>query len=136
MNVASPTPAGLGLPRWHAALEARDVAALPDLIAVDAVFHSPVVHTPQAGRARVAGYLGAAFHVLGCGPFRYLREVVGHDQAVLEFQTEIDGTEVNGIDWIRWDAAGQIIDFKVMLRPARALGAVQAKMAAMLEAGR
>lgn len=130
------TPAGLGLPRWHRALEARDVAALPSLIAVDAVFHSPVVHTPQVGRARVAGYLGAAFQVLGSGPFRYLREVVGHDQAVLEFETEIDGVYVNGIDWISWDADGQIIDFKVLLRPAQALGAVQAQMAAMLAAGR
>lgn len=130
------TPAGLGLPRWHQALAARDFAALPCLIAADAVFHSPVVHTPQMGRAKVAGYLGAAFQVLGSGPFRYLREVVGHDQAVLEFETEIDGVYVNGIDWIRWDADGQIVDFKVLLRPAQALGAVQARMAAMLAAGR
>lgn len=130
------TPAGLGLPRWHQVLTARDLAALPGLIAADAVFHSPVVHTPQVGRARVAGYLGAAFQVLGSGTFRYRREVVDHDQAVLEFETEIDGTYVNGIDWIRWNAEGQIVDFKVMLRPAQALGAVQARMAAMLEAGR
>lgn len=130
------TPAGLGLARWHEALRARDPRALPALIAADAVFHSPVVHTPQQGRARVAGYLGAAFQVLGSGPFRYLREVIGHDQAVLEFETEIDGTYVNGIDWIRWNADGLIVDFKVMLRPAQALGAVQARMAAMLETGR
>lgn len=132
----SPSPAGLGLPRWHQALAARDPRALPALIAADAVFHSPVVHTPQQGQARVAGYLGAAFQVLGSGPFRYLREVVGHDQAVLEFETEIDGTYVNGVDWIRWNAEGLIVDFKVLLRPAQALGAVQARMAAMLAAGR
>jgi hypothetical protein len=136
MTTESTTPAGLGLPRWHAVLAARDVTALPALITADAVFHSPVVHTPQVGRARVAGYLGAAFQVLGRGPFRYLREVVGHDQAVLEFETEIDGIYVNGIDWIRWDADGQIVDFKVMLRPAQALGAVQAQMAALLATGR
>ncbi len=130
------TPAQLGLSRWHQALAGRDPKALPALIAAEAVFHSPVVHTPQVGRALVAGYLGAAFHVLGSGPFRYVRELVGHDQAVLEFETELDGTLVNGIDWIRWDAAGQIVDFKVLLRPARALSVVQARMAALLEAGR
>lgn len=130
------TPAALGLRRWHQALAARDLAALPGMIAADAVFHSPVVHTPQAGRARVAGYLGAAFQVLGSGAFRYRREVVDHDQAALEFETEIDGIHVNGVDWIRWNAAGEIVDFKVWLRPLQALGAVQARMAALLSAGR
>lgn len=132
----APTPAELGLPRWHQVLAARDFTALPGLIARDAVFHSPVVHTPQAGRVLVAAYLGAAFQVLGSGPFRYVRELVGQDQAVLEFVTEIDGSEINGIDWICWDADGLIVDFKVMLRPARALGVVQARMAAMLESQR
>lgn len=124
-----------GLAAWHAYMAAGgDPHALRDLLADDAVFHSPVVHTPQQGRDKVFAYLHAASHVLGGDHFRYLREIVDGNQAVLEFQTELDGIQINGVDIIRWNDAGQIEDFKVMVRPLKAINKVWEKMAAMLAA--
>ena len=100
----------------------------------DVVFESPVVHTPQEGRDKVFAYLHAASHVLGGDDFRYLREIVDGDQAVLEFQSELDGIQINGVDIIRWNGEGKIEDFKVMVRPLKAINKVWEKMAAMLAA--
>ena len=124
-----------GLAAWHAYMAGGDdPQALRDLLAEDAVFHSPVVHTPQEGRDKVFAYLHAASHALGGDDFRYLREIVDGDQAMLEFQTELDGIQINGVDIIRWDGEGKIIDFKVMVRPLKAINKVWEKMAAMLAA--
>ena len=120
---------------WHRILEDRDIAALASLLHDDAVFLSPVVHTPQRGKRLVMGYLGAAAEVLGNPSFRYVREIIGARDAMLEFETEIDGIEVNGIDLIRWDDAGRIVEFKVMVRPLKAIQAVHAKMAERLQSG-
>lgn len=120
---------------WHRILETRDIAALASLLHDDAVFLSPVVHTPQRGKRLVMGYLGAAAEVLGNPSFRYVREIVGAHDAMLEFETEVDGIEVNGIDLIRWDDAGRIVEFKVMVRPLKAIQAVHAKMAERLQSG-
>jgi len=123
------------LETWHRLVRARDPSGLDALLAEDAVFHSPVVHTPQRGRKLTAMYLGAAFRVF-CNPtFRYVREIVGPADAMLEFETEIDGILVNGVDIIRWNEGGQITDFKVMLRPLKAINLIHQKMAAMLQAG-
>ena len=119
---------------WHRILEDRDIAALASLLHDDAVFLSPVVHTPQRGKRLVMGYLGAAAEVLGNPSFRYVREIVGPNDAMLEFETEIDGVSVNGIDLIRWDDAGRIVEFKVMVRPLKAIQAVHAKMGERLQA--
>ncbi len=123
-----------GLAAWHAYMAGGDPQALRDLLAEDAVFHSPVVHTPQAGRDKVFAYLHAASHVLGGDSFRYAREIVADDQACLEFTTELDGIHINGVDIIRWNDEGKIIDFKVMVRPLKAINKVWEKMAAMLAA--
>lgn len=124
-----------GLAAWHAYMAGGgDPEALRDLLAADAVFHSPVVHTPQQGRDKVFAYLHAASHVLGGKNFRYLREIVDGDQACLEFATELDGVIINGVDIIRWDDDGKIMDFKVMVRPLKAINKVWEKMAAMLTA--
>lgn len=121
--------------RWHRVVRERDAAALQDLLDEAAVFHSPVVHTPQRGRALAAGYLAAALQVFGNGAFRYVREIVGERDALLEFETDIDGVQVNGVDLVRWNEAGRIVDFKVMLRPLKAIEAVRTRMAAQLQAG-
>lgn len=118
---------------WHAVVKSRDNQALSDLIADDAVFHSPLVHTPQAGKALTTGYLTAALHVLANDSFRYVREVNEGEHSILEFALELDGIAVNGVDMIEWDAEGKIIDFKVMIRPYKAIEAVRTRMAAMLE---
>jgi hypothetical protein len=122
--------------RWHAIVASRDARGLDALLAPDAVFHSPVVHAPQAGKAKVLAYLGAALHVFGNDSFRYVREVVGAHDAALEFELELDGLHVNGIDLLRWNDAGQVTDFKVMLRPLQAVNLIHQKMAAMLAAAR
>jgi hypothetical protein len=123
-----------GLNRWHAVLAGGSKpAALAAMIAEDAVFHSPVVHTPQAGRAKVVAYLAAAGQVLGGEKFRYLRELVDGDEACLEFATELDGVHINGIDLIRFDDDGMIRDFKVMVRPLKAINKVWELMAGELE---
>lgn len=122
--------------RWHEIVQKRDAASLDALLANDAIFHSPVVHTPQVGKTITKMYLMAAFGVLFNESFRYVREVVGERDAALEFQVEIEGISVNGIDLIRWNDAGQIVDFKVMLRPLKAINLIHQKMAAMLQAGK
>ena len=119
---------------WHELVKTRNVQGLRDLLAEDVVFHSPVVHTPQPGRAVTTQYLAAAFQVFFNESFRYVREVVGPRDAVLEFQVEIDGITVNGVDMIRWNDDGQIVDFKVMIRPLKAINLIHQKMAAMLQA--
>jgi len=124
------------LETWHRLARSQDPSGLRELLAEDAVFHSPVVHTPQRGRELAAMYLAAAFEVFFNPGFRYVREIVGTSDAVLEFETEIDGVHVNGVDLIRWNDAGRIVDFKVMLRPLKAIDVVHRRMAAMLQAPR
>ena len=118
---------------WHDLVRSRDMAALQRILADDVVFHSPVVHTPQRGKAITYQYLMGAMQVLNNASFRYEREIVGERDAVLEFATEIDGILINGIDLIRWNDAGQIVDFKVMVRPLKAVNLLHQKMGAMLE---
>ncbi len=118
---------------WHRIVETRNVAGLNALLAENVVFHSPVVHTPQVGKAVTRLYLTAALGVLFNESFRYVREIVSDHDAVLEFVVEIDGISVNGVDMIAWDADGKIVDFKVMLRPLKAINLIHQKMAAMLQ---
>ena len=128
------SPAAKGLKRWHEVIEGgSEPAALTNVMREDAVFHSPVVHTPQKGRPIVVAYLTAAGQTLGNDNFQYLREVVDGNTAVLEFQTEMDGIQVNGIDMITFDDEGLITDFKVMVRPLKAVNKVWEMMGAQLE---
>ncbi|MBA3068580.1 MAG: nuclear transport factor 2 family protein [Hyphomonas sp.] len=107
-------------------------AGLALLLADEVVFKSPVVHTPQVGKPITMGYLLAAGQTLGNDCFRYTRVFDCGTRAVLEFETEMDGVQVNGIDMIEWNGEGQITDFKVMVRPLKAIQAVHAAMGAML----
>lgn len=118
---------------WHNIVRTRDASGISDLLADEVVFHSPVVHTPQIGRAITAMYLTAAIHVFGNDSFRYVREVVDDKDAVLEFETEIDNITVNGVDMIRWNDEGKITEFKVMVRPLKGINIIHEKMAAMLK---
>ena len=120
------------LEKWHEIVRSRNASGLDDLLADDIVFYSPVVHTPQIGKQLTAMYLAAAVQVFGNNSFRYVREVVGESDAVLEFETEIDGVTVNGVDMIRWNDEGKITEFKVMVRPLKGINIVHEKMAAML----
>jgi hypothetical protein len=123
------------LETWHRLVRTQDPSGLPSLLAEDAVFYSPVVHTPQRGRKLATWYLSAAFNVFFNPSFRYVREIVGASDAMLEFETEVDGILVNGVDLVKWNDAGQIVEFKVMLRPLKAINVIHQRMAAMLQSG-
>ncbi|MCB2056765.1 MAG: nuclear transport factor 2 family protein [Novosphingobium sp.] len=127
--------AAKGVAAWHAFMAGgSDPAVLVNLLADDAVFHSPVVHSPQAGKAKVMMYLTAAGQVLGNQSFRYVREVIDGANVCLEFTAEIDGITINGIDLIQFGDDGKIRDFKVMVRPIKAVNKLWELMAAQLQA--
>jgi hypothetical protein len=119
---------------WHRLVKTQDATGLDALLAEDAVFHSPVVHKPQVGKAITQKYLAAAFQVFFNDSFRYVREIKGERDAVLEFTLELDGISVNGVDMIKWNDEGRITEFKVMLRPLKAVNLIHQKMGAMLQA--
>jgi hypothetical protein len=121
---------------WHDLVRRRSADALDAILADDVVFRSPIVHTPQEGKAITTMYLTAALHVLANDTFRYVREIVGPRDAALEFEATIDGIVVNGVDLIRWNDEGKIVDFKVMVRPLKAVNLLHAQMRAMLESMR
>lgn len=113
-------------------MAAKDLGPLDSLVAEDAVFLSPAVHTPQQGKALVLKYLTAALGVLNNETFRYVGEWTGPNSAVLEFELELDGIYLNGVDIIHWNDEGRIVRFKVMIRPLKGLNAVIPHMMAAL----
>ena len=117
-----------GLDQWYAYIKSHDHAALWDLLHPDAVFESPVVHTPQRGRDITYKYLSSALKVLGGPTFAYVGEWRSQDGAVLEFVTEIDGTKINGVDIIGFADDGRIKHFKVMVRPLKAINLLHRMM--------
>jgi hypothetical protein len=118
---------------WHKLLESRDPAGLDALLDDDVCFYSPVVHTPQRGKFLTTLYLAAALQVFVNETFHYTREIVGARDAALEFSVVIDGITVNGVDMMKWNDEGRIVEFKVMVRPLKAIQLIHQKMAAMLE---
>ena len=144
------TPMGRCLQHWHRVMQG-DRGALAELLADDVVLHSPVLFKPLPGKETVTMYLtAAAMSFVGSkrndappkpatsdgewdGRFRYVREVVGAHDAVLEFETTMSGKYVNGVDMIRCNDDGLIVDFKVMVRPMQALDAVRELMVAALD---
>ncbi|WP_199589443.1 nuclear transport factor 2 family protein [Blastococcus sp. TF02A-26] len=121
--------------RWHRFLAGELPGGLAELLADDVVFHSPVVFTPQRGRDITTVYLQAASRVLNGAEFRYAKEVLAGDTAVLEFETSVGGRYVNGVDIIRCDDAGRIVEFRVMIRPLQGIQAVHEEMGRLLTAG-
>jgi hypothetical protein len=130
--------------KWYAHLRGELPGGLDELLDDDVVFYSPVVYSPQHGKEITKLYLNAAGQTLpgeksaGAsggtgGGFRYTKHVLAGDTAVLEFETTVEGKYVNGVDIIRWNAAGRIIEFRVMIRPLQAINAVHQQMAATLE---
>jgi hypothetical protein len=129
--------AGMAQPviqRWIDIIEGNRAEQVESLLAADAVFYSPAVFTPQEGRDKTAVYLKAAAKLFGGADFRYVGQWYGENSAVLEFTAEIDGIHINGVDMIAWNGADEIVSFKVMLRPLKALQTVIPKMAELLQA--
>jgi hypothetical protein len=121
-----------GLDKWYDFMKSRDQAALWELLHPDAVFESPVVHTPQRGRDLTFKYLSGAVKVLGGQGFRYLGEWRNEHGAVLEFEREIEGIRINGVDLITFDSDGRITHFKVMVRPLKAINLLHRLMGEQL----
>jgi hypothetical protein len=137
----------LVMEKWHAYVRGQLPGGLEELLDDDVVFYSPIVFTPQRGKAITTLYLQAAGQTLpgdapapgnreGAAPesgFRYTKEVVAGDTAVLEFETTLESKYVNGVDIIRCNDAGRIVEFRVMVRPLQAINLVHQQMAAALE---
>ena len=124
--------------RWHRYLAGDLPGGLDDLLADDVVFYSPVVYTPQRGKPVTSQYLEAASRTLAGGAggaFQYTKQVLSGDTAVLEFETSVEGKYVNGVDIIRCDDAGRIVEFRVMMRPLQGIQAVHEQMGRRLAAG-
>ena len=121
-----------GLDSWYAFMKSHDHKALWDLLHPDAVFESPVVHSPQRGRDITFKYLASAEKVLGGPGFAYVGEWTSANGAVLEFKTIIDGIEINGVDIITFDAESRITNFKVMVRPLKAINLLHRLMGEQL----
>ncbi|RZV56415.1 MAG: nuclear transport factor 2 family protein [Pseudomonadales bacterium] len=120
--------------KWHQLVAEKDFSSLDTVLADNVVFYSPVVHTPQVGKEITKMYLFAAFQVLCNDTFKYVREVAGEKDAVLEFDVEIDGVIVDGVDMITWDEHGLISEFKVMVRPLKAINTLHQLMMKELQA--
>lgn len=132
--------------KWHLYMRGQLEGGLDTLLADDCVFYSPIVFTPQVGKEITKLYLQAASQTLPGdkkaesdepshkdGKFRYVKEVMSGNTAVLEFETTVEGKYANGVDIITCNDAGQIVEFKVMFRPLQAINAVHRQMGAMLE---
>jgi ketosteroid isomerase-like protein len=121
-----------GLDKWYAFIKSHDKAALWELLHPDSVFESPVVHTPQRGREITYKYLLSAEKVLGSPTFAYVGEWRSQNGAVLEFENEIDGIKINGVDIITFADDGRITHFKVMVRPLKAINLLHRLMGEQL----
>ena len=134
---------------WHLHLKGEFPGGLDELLADDVEFYSPIVFTPQKGKAITKMYLGAAGNTFGdssdpgeknlqdlessASKFKYVKEVLAGNHAVLEFEAEVDGKYVNGVDIITCNDEGKITEFKVMVRPLQGVNVMHEQMKAMLE---
>ncbi|HFA48979.1 MAG TPA: nuclear transport factor 2 family protein [Bacteroidetes bacterium] len=121
------------LPQWQRFTETGGANLLDEILSDEVSFHSPVVWTPQKGKFLTKMYLMAAAHIFKEGGFVYSKKIINGNMACLEFETKIGNVTVNGADIITWDGEGKITEFKVMVRPIKAVNAVWEKMAEMLE---
>ena len=113
---------------WHEVATTGDVKILESILDKNVVFYSPIVFKPQKGKAITKAYLTAAYKTFEGTGFHYVKELVMDQEAILEFNTEIDGVMIDGVDIITWNEQGKITEFKVMVRPFRAIEKVGEKM--------
>lgn len=128
--------------RWHRHMRGELPGGLDELLDDDVIFYSPIVYTPQVGKAITTLYLSAAGQTLPGDKnatqsdpskrFRYTKQVISGDTAVLEFETTVEGKYVNGVDIIRCNEQGKIVEFRVMIRPLQAINLVHRQMGEML----
>ena len=119
--------------KWHEIVESGESEKLSDLIANDCVFFSPVVFSPQEGKKLTIKYLSAAALVLGDESFKYTKEIVNENNACLEFELELDGIKINGVDLISWNEENKINEFKVLIRPLKGVQLIHQLMGGTLD---
>ena len=130
--------------KWHQLIKGDFLGGYDELLADDVIFYSPVVFTPQKGKDLAKLYLMAAGNTFGGdesnnegelkdSSFHYTKEVLNGSQAILEFETQIDGKYINGVDIITFNDEGRISEFKVMIRPLQAVNIIHMQMQKMLE---
>ena len=133
--------------KWHDIMKnpgPNITEKLDDLLHDDVIFYSPVVFTPQKGKEITKLYLSAAGGVFSSNKdkeqskpkeskFRYTKELIYDNHACLEFETEINGIYVNGIDLITWNDENKITEFKVLVRPLQAVNTLHQMMGEMLD---
>ena len=129
---------------WHSAMKSKDAETWDELLGEDVVFYSPVVFTPQKGKKITMLYLSAASGVFGDqkstnnsekkqSKFKYVNEIIEGNSACLEFETEMNGLYVNGVDLIKWNEDNKITEFKVLIRPLQAVNHIHQMMGKMLD---
>jgi len=146
--MSAPAPIDICIDNWHLHMRGELAGGLDAILHEDCTFLSPIVFSPQQGREITKLYLTAAAETLGGtdgdaavgvssppsdGGFRYVKEILQGHQAMLEFETTVEGKYANGVDIITCDDHGMITEFKVMMRPLQAINAVHAQMKSMLE---
>ena len=129
--------------KWHDHIKGDFPGGFDELLADDVIFYSPIVFSPQKGKDHATLYLMAAGNTFGGdqsrdgtlqeSSFKYTKEVLDGNQAILEFETQIDGKYVNGVDIITFNSEGKISEFKVMIRPLQAVNIIHEKMQEMLK---
>jgi len=123
----------VGLDTWHKFVNERNIHELNSFISDDVTLFSPVVFKPIKGKFMVTMYLQAAAEIIANDNFKYVREVVDKQNAILEFETEINGLSVNGVDMLQFTKDGKLKEIKVMIRPIKGVNVVHQKMAEYLE---
>ena len=119
--------------KWHEVINTKNYQLLEEILDATVIFYSPVVFTPQKGKEITKIYLSAAAEVFEGNSFSYVRELIKENEASLEFELELDGIKVNGVDLITWNRDEKITEFKVFIRPLQGVYALHQKMRAMLE---
>ena len=119
--------------KWHEVVSSKNYQLLEEILDDTVIFYSPVVFTPQKGKEITKIYLSAAAEVFEGNSFSYVRELIKENEASLEFELELDGIKVNGVDLITWNRDKKITEFKVFIRPLQGVNALHQKMRAMLE---
>ncbi|WP_406852330.1 nuclear transport factor 2 family protein [Brevundimonas sp. BH3] len=120
------------LNRWHRLVEEKNMDELDAILHPDAVFRSPMAFKGYASAPAVKLVLSTVIQVFE--NFTYHRSFAGDDRSsiILEFSADVGGKSLKGIDMIRFDDDGKIVDFEVMVRPLNGLQALGAEMGARL----
>ena len=119
--------------KWHEVVTTQNQDLLKSILAENVTFYSPVVFTAQKGKSLTLLYLMAAAQIFNNKSFSYTKEIINKNHATLEFELNINGIEINGIDLITWNEEGMIIEFKVFIRPLQGVNVIHKMMQQMLE---